>query len=66
LLIFTKVEGTLFQVPKHGLAVPGTYFEKILATPDTASNNGSDAQFIDLEGVTKSNFKAFIKVLYPL
>jgi len=71
-MINFKVENTHFQVPKWGFEIEGSAFCEMFTLPrvGTKENDGqtegsSAMNPIVLEGISKSNFKLFIALLYP-
>ncbi|KAF9552803.1 hypothetical protein CPC08DRAFT_728349 [Agrocybe pediades] len=65
-----KVENTLFRVPRCGFEVPGCFFATMFTLPGPGEKGEQiegtdDAHPILLEGIQKSHFKSFLKVLYP-
>ncbi|KAF4620935.1 hypothetical protein D9613_001096 [Agrocybe pediades] len=68
--IVFKVENTLFRVPRCGFEVPGCFFATMFTLPGPGEKGEQiegtdDAHPILLEGIQKSHFKSFLKVLYP-
>ncbi|KAF9470681.1 hypothetical protein BDN70DRAFT_662847 [Pholiota conissans] len=68
-LVIFKVENKLFRVPKVGLNVEGTPFEAMFTLPQSTPVEGSTDKnpiILQGEGITKANFRAFLRVLYPI
>ncbi|KAH9485733.1 hypothetical protein JR316_0002648 [Psilocybe cubensis] len=71
-IVVFQVENTLFQVLKNGFMVPGTPFEAMFALPTPSDDDeqpfaegDSLTNPIFLPGVVASEFRAFLKILYP-
>ncbi|KAF9536800.1 hypothetical protein CPC08DRAFT_731502 [Agrocybe pediades] len=70
-IIVFQVEDTVFEVLKSGFNVPGSIFETMFSLPQGSSEEGSGTEGssrehpIFLPGVTASEFRIFLRVLYP-
>jgi len=69
-IVVFQVEDCLFQVLRNGFNVPGTIFEAMFSLPtaetDESLLEGNSLENpILLEGVEASEFRVFLKVLYP-
>ncbi|KAF4620306.1 hypothetical protein D9613_001082 [Agrocybe pediades] len=72
-IVVFKVQNTIFEVLKAGFNVPGTIFETLFTLPQGASD-GADGTSVEgsnrdhpivLEGVKSSDFRIFLRILYP-
>ncbi|KAF9558103.1 hypothetical protein CPC08DRAFT_23399 [Agrocybe pediades] len=71
-IVVFQVEDTIFEVLKAGFNVPGTIFETLFTLPQEspddagASVEGRNRDHpIVLEGVKASDFRIFLRILYP-
>ena len=63
--MFTQVENSLFRVPKRYLESECQLFKDIFSLPATenGAEGSSDSNPFRIEGVLKSDFRAFLEVL---
>jgi hypothetical protein len=61
----TKVDNTLFRVPKHFFDIEGTRFPALFSDVSSRTLEGDYQEPIVLDGVTKAQFKALLNVIYP-
>jgi hypothetical protein len=61
----TKVDNTLFRVPKRCFNVEGTPFPALFSA-SSRTVEGDYPEPIVLDGVSKAQFRAFLSVIYPL
>ncbi|KAJ2924544.1 hypothetical protein H1R20_g12554, partial [Candolleomyces eurysporus] len=60
-----SVEGTIFKVPRYQFVIGSTYFAEKLGSTDLSDKEGDEAPVI-LEGATASQFRVFLKLLFPI
>ncbi|KAJ2931487.1 hypothetical protein H1R20_g5548, partial [Candolleomyces eurysporus] len=59
------VEGCIFKVPRYHFVVGSTYFAEKLGSTELGDNE-SNAAPVSLEGATASQFRIFLKLLFPI
>jgi len=64
-----QVEGTLFRVPKYGFEESPGVFSTVFKLPPNPENpnveGSSDEHPFELHGISKIDFRSFLRVLYP-
>ncbi|PPQ65568.1 hypothetical protein CVT24_010831 [Panaeolus cyanescens] len=65
--VVLKAEDRIFSVPKYGLMEHGTYFQTLFEGNATRhpTRGSSELHPLILEGVSKTDFHNFLRVLYP-
>jgi hypothetical protein len=63
-----KIEGTLFRVPRHHFIEQSEVFRDMFELPvasDTVPDGSSDEQPLELGGVSRTDFKQLLRVMFP-
>ncbi|RXW15173.1 hypothetical protein EST38_g10675 [Candolleomyces aberdarensis] len=59
------VEGSIFKVPRYQFVIGSTYFAEKLGSTEPSDNESNEAP-VTLEGATASQFRVFLKLLFPI
>jgi hypothetical protein len=60
-----QVEGYVFRVPRYQFVIGSSYFAGKLAFAERSDDGGDEAP-VTLEGATASQFRVFLKMVFPM